>query len=112
VRGFIMTMKSEKLVGRVTNIGSGFEISIGDTAHTIAELMGAKIEIETDQQRLRPAASEVERLFASYAKAEELMGWRPNYGGLDGFKRGMIKTIDWFTKPDNLRRYKSDVYNI
>jgi NAD dependent epimerase/dehydratase len=112
VRGFIMTMKSDKLVGRVTNIGSGFEISIGDTAHTIAELMGAKIEIETDQQRLRPAASEVERLFASYAKAEELMGWRPNYGGLDGFKRGMIKTIDWFTKPDNLRRYKSDVYNI
>ena len=70
------------------NIGSGFEISIGDTARLIAELMGAEIEIEQDAMRLRPESSEVERLWADNGKAQELLGWSPRYGGLDGLAQG------------------------
>lgn len=112
VRGFIAAMDSDAAIGTVTNIGSGFEISIGDTAHCIASLMGVEIEIEGESQRLRPAASEVERLFASYEKAERLMHWVPAYGGREGFERGLRKTIDWFTQPANLENYKIDQYNL
>jgi len=112
VSGFISAMESDAVLGTVTNIGSGFEISIGDTAKAIADVMGRSVSIEIDSQRMRPKDSEVERLFASYDKANQLMQWRPAHGGLDGFKRGLRKTIDWFTKPENLASYKSDIYNI
>jgi NAD dependent epimerase/dehydratase len=112
VRGFIAALDSGETIGTVTNIGSGFEISIGDTAQCIAGLMGADIEIEGESQRLRPAASEVERLFASYEKAERLMRWAPAYGGREGFERGLRKTIDWFTQAGNLESYKIDQYNL
>jgi dTDP-glucose 4,6-dehydratase len=112
VRGFIAAMKCEANNGAVVNIGSGFEISIGETARTIAELMDAKVEIEHEADRLRPNNSEVERLFASYGKAEQLMGWSPKYGGLDGFRQGLLKTIEWFSNPDNLSFYKTDIYNL
>lgn len=111
-RGFIEAAACDALVGQATNIGSGFEISIGDTARLIAEVMGADIEITCDQDRLRPDASEVERLFAGTAKAEALMGWAPQYGGLDGFRRGLAETADWFRDPANLARYKPHRYNI
>ncbi len=93
-------------------MGSGFEVSIGDTARLIAESMGVPIEIETDEQRLRPEGSEVERLLASNAKAEQLLGWRPAYGGVDGFRRGLSETIAWFRDAANLGRYKPDDYNV
>jgi NAD dependent epimerase/dehydratase len=112
VAGFIAALKSEKSVGEVINIGSNFEISIGDTAHAIAKVMGAEIEIVSDEKRLRPEKSEVERLWASNEKAGELLGWHPKYGGLDGFKRGVNETVDWFAKPAHLSCYKSDVYNL
>lgn len=112
VRGFISAMGCDAINGTVTNIGSSFEISIGDTAHTIAELMGVKIDFECDTIRLRPENSEVGRLFASYAKAEQVMGWKPTYAGLEGFKQGLTKTIEWFSDPSNLARYKIDTYNL
>lgn len=112
VRGFEAVAASDACVGEVVNVGSGFEVSIGDTAQAIAEVMGADIEIVCDQQRLRPEKSEVERLFAGNAKAFELCGWTPEFGGLDGFKRGLKLTAQWFAEPGNLRRYKSDTYNI
>jgi len=112
VAGFIAAMNSDATVGTVTNTGSGFEISIGDTAKAIAETMGREIVIETDEQRIRPKDSEVERLFASYDKAKRTMNWSPAYGGLDGFKRGLKKTIDWFADPANRAGYKSDIYNL
>ena len=91
---------------------SGFEISIGDTARTIADVMGAEIEIAQDEERLRPKESEVERLLASNEKAQELLGWRPQYGGLEGFRRGLAETVDWFRDPAHLAVYKSDIYNL
>lgn len=112
VRGFISVAESEKSIGEVINIGSNFEISIGDTVQLIAEVMGVKIEIETEQTRLRPEKSEVERLWADNSKAKKLTGWEPLYGGREGFKRGLTETAAWFADPENLKCYKADIYNI
>jgi NAD dependent epimerase/dehydratase len=112
VRGFEAVAASDACVGEVVNVGSGFEVSIGDTARAIAEVMGADIEIVCEQERIRPAKSEVERLFAGNEKAKRLTGWEPEFGGLDGFKRGLKLTAEWFADADNLRRYKADIYNI
>ena len=112
VSGFIAGLESDRGLGEVINLGSNYEISIKDTAHLIAKLMHADIEIETDEQRLRPEKSEVERLWADNKKAAELLDWHPNFSNLDGLSRGLEKTIDWFSDPQNLRNYKSDRYNI
>ncbi len=111
VRGFIAMAKSDKAIGEVVNVGSNYEISVGDAARVIAEVIGEPLEIVTDEARIRPAASEVDRLWASNAKAKELLDWQPDYGGLDGFRRGITETVSWFREADNLRRYKSDTYN-
>ncbi len=112
VRGFLVVAESPAAVGEVINIGSNFEISVGDTCRLIAEVMGREVEIETDEQRLRPDGSEVERLWADNGKAQRLLGWTPEYGGRDGFARGLAQTIDWFRDPANLSRYKADIYNL
>lgn len=112
VAGFVAALESNLGIGEVINLGSNFEISIGDTAHAIADLMDASIEIITDEQRLRPEKSEVERLFASNFKARELFGWQPEYGGRDGFMRGLTETITWFREPSHLLAYKADIYNL
>lgn len=112
VRGFIAIAESDKTVGEVINIGSNFEISMGDTVQLIAEIMGVEIEIETDQVRLRPEKSEVDRLWADNSKARNLTGWEPAYGGREGFKRGLAETAAWFANPENLRNYKADIYNV
>lgn len=111
-RGFMAAAASEAAIGEVINIGSNFEVSIGDSVAMIAELMGADVEIVTDEQRLRPANSEVERLWADNEKAKRLLGWEPSYGGREGFRRGLKQTIDWFTDPENLQSYKTGIYNI
>jgi dTDP-glucose 4,6-dehydratase len=111
-RGFMALADCDEAVGEVVNFGSGFEISIGDTVKLIAQLMGTDISIETESQRIRPEASEVERLFADTSKARRLTPWQPEFGGRDGFSRGLAKTIDWFRDPSNLGRYKHDIYNI
>ena len=112
VAGFLAALEAERGVGEVVNLGSGFEISIGDTAQLIAEVMGVEIEIVSDEARLRPPASEVERLCAANAKAADLFGWTPAYAGREGFRRGLAETVAWFRQPDTLRGYKADLYNL
>ena len=112
VRGFLAVAESDAAIGQVINVGSNYEISIGDTARTIAQLMDREVEFVSDEQRLRPTGSEVERLWASNERAAALAGWTPGYAGIDGFRRGLRETIDWFTTAENLRRYKADIYNI
>ena len=112
VAGFIAALGSDKCVGEVFNVGSNFEISIGDTAQLIAELMGVQIEIETDAARLRPQKSEVERLWADTTKAYALTGWQPAFGGLAGLRRGLAETIDWFRNSPHLASYKPGIYNL
>jgi NAD dependent epimerase/dehydratase len=112
IAGFIAALNSDKSTGEVVNIGSNFEISIEDTARTIAKIMGAEIEIISDEQRLRPDNSEVERLWASNEKANELLGWQPKYGGREGFHRGLEETVAWFSNPSHLASYKPEIYNL
>lgn len=112
VRGFIAVAESEAAVGEVTNVGSGFEVSIGDLAHLIAEVMGVEIEIESDEVRLRPEKSEVNRLLASNEKAARLLDWRPEYGSREGLRRGLEQTAAWFSQPENLAQYKAGIYNV
>lgn len=112
VRGFVSIAQSSAAVGQVINVGSNFEVSIGDTAKMIADLMQRNVEFVADEQRLRPAGSEVERLWADNSRALALAGWSPEYGGADGFRRGLKETIEWFVQPDNLRRYKTGIYNV
>jgi dTDP-glucose 4,6-dehydratase len=112
VSGFIAALKSKEGIGEVFNLGSGFEISIGDVANMIGDIMSLPIQILTDAQRLRPDNSEVDRLWAENSRAKQTFGWSPQFTGLDGFKLGLSKTVDWFSEPDNLKAYKSGVYNL
>ncbi|MEX2459813.1 MAG: NAD-dependent 4,6-dehydratase LegB [Paenibacillaceae bacterium] len=112
VRGFIAVLESEKSIGEVINIGSNYEISIGDTVEMIADIMQTKVEVITDSDRLRPTKSEVERLWSDNGKAKTLLGWEPSYAGKEGFRRGLKETIEWFTEPDHQKMYKAGMYNI
>jgi dTDP-glucose 4,6-dehydratase len=112
VNGFLAALNSTNGLGQVVNLGSSFEISIGDTVSMIAENMNAIVEVTSSVERLRPEKSEVERLWADNTKAYELFGWQPTYSGRDGFSRGLTETIAWFKQPENLRLYKSDIYNL
>ncbi len=112
VRGFVAVAECDAALGEVVNVGSNFEISIGDTARLIAELMGAEVTFASDEQRLRPAGSEVERLWADNSRARELAGWTPEYAGVEGLRRGLAETVEWFLIPANLRRYKAGRYNL
>ena len=112
VSGFIAALEANNGLGEVINLGSNFEISVGETAKLIAECAGVPIELISEEKRMRPENSEVERLWADNSKAKELFDWRPSYVGHDGFKRGLIETIDWFMQPENLRSYKSEIYNL
>jgi len=108
----IAVAEAEESIGEVINIGSNYEISIGDTVELISQIMGADITIETDEIRIRPDKSEVERLWADNSKAEKLVAWKPAYGGKDGFKTGLTETVSWFMEPSNLVAYKADTYNV
>jgi dTDP-glucose 4,6-dehydratase len=112
VAGFIAALNSERGLGEVVNFGGNFEISVGDTAQMIAEVMNVEIEIIAEEARLRPKKSEVERLWADNSKARELFGWHPAYAGREGFMRGLRETAQWFTHDGNLRGYKVDIYNL
>ena len=96
----------------VVNASSNFEISIGDTAQLIAEVMNVQLEIVTDEQRLRPEGSEVNRLFGDNSLLRQLTGWEPAYGGIEGFKRGLVTTAQWFSDPANLMRYRPGSYTV
>jgi dTDP-glucose 4,6-dehydratase len=112
VAGFIAVAESEKSAGEVINTGSGFEISIQDTVRLISEIMNAPVEIVQDPVRLRPEKSEVERLWANTQKAKDLTGWSPVYAGIDGFKKGLSETVQWFAPIENLMKYKADAYTL
>jgi NAD dependent epimerase/dehydratase len=105
VEGFIKVAESPKSVGEVINIGSNFEISIGDLANKIFSLIGKKTEIITDPARVRPQDSEVERLWCDTTKAKRLLGWEPT----TSLYKGLKKTIEWIS--DNINLYKPELYN-
>jgi len=112
VSGFIAAMQSNDGLGEVVNLGSNFEISVGDTVKLIADVMRADIEVESDGVRLRPVNSEVERLWADNRKAADILGWSPDYAGHAGLRRGLQETVAWFADSGNLANYKVGSYNL
>jgi len=112
VSGFIAALVAEVGFGEVFNFGSNFEVSIGDTVRIISELMNKEVKIVTDDVRLRPNNSEVERLWADNSKAIKQLNWQPTYTGVEGLKCGLSETISWFNNEANLSSYKSEIYNV
>jgi len=107
-KGFMSLAACGEAVGKTINIGSGSEISIGDTVRLIASIVGVDATIECDNQRLRPAASEVERLCCDNTKIAALTGFKPAYS----LEAGLRNTVEWLRIPENLKRYKADIYNV
>jgi dTDP-glucose 4,6-dehydratase len=112
ISGFISALNARNDYGEVINIGSNFEISIEDSVNIIANILNKDICIDTDENRIRPAKSEVERLWCDNSKAKEFYGWEPKFAGIEGFTKGLTSTINWFSNKDNLSKYKADIYNI
>jgi len=107
-RGFLELAKESKSIGEVINIGSNFEISVGEVAKMIKQEMGSSIEIVSDENRIRPEKSEVMRLWCDNTKIHKLTGFKPEYD----IHAGLKKTISWFLEPENLSKYKADIYNV
>jgi NAD dependent epimerase/dehydratase len=112
VTGFIAALLSSKGVGRVANLGTGYEISIGQTVQLIMELVGRDVPVVTEDLRLRPAGSEVERLCADNRRAREWWGWAPSLLGDAGLRDGLIRTIEWFSDASNLAMYRTTRYTV
>lgn len=98
VNGFIKVAESDKSIGEVINIGSNFEVSMGELAQKISSLLNKKIDIVQDSSRVRPLKSEVKRLWCDNAKARRLLNWEPQVS----LEEGLQKTIDWISENKNL----------
>lgn len=107
-RGFLKLARCDAAIGQTLNIGSDSEISVGDTLALIRELMQSDVEFITDDARMRPQGSEVFRLWCDNRSIRELTGYTPQYSLCDGLKA----TIEWFTRPENLAKYKAEIYNL
>lgn len=108
VKGFIAIAKSDKTIGEEINISTQTEISIGDLAKKIINMINPKAKLKHSKSRVRPVKSEVERLLGSNDKIKDLTGWVPEHT-LDS---GLKKTITWFKKKKTLKAYKPDIYNV
>lgn len=111
IEGFSSMLKKD-VYGEIVNLGNGFDISIKELVKVIAQEMSVKIEIVTDKRRVRPKQSEVEKLRSNNSKAKKILNWRPKYLNKKGLIKGISKTIEWFDDKENLRNYKSEIYNI
>jgi UDP-glucose 4-epimerase len=99
---------AEQVSGELFNAGTGEEISVGDTAELIASLMGREVEFTCEAERLRPENSEVRRLVCDSTKLQKATDWRPGHS----LREGLTETIEWFSDPANLARYKPGIYNV
>lgn len=107
-RGFVDLLGCDAAIGEIVNIGSNFEISIQDTLDIICDIMGSDVEFVFDDQRRRPSNSEVFRLWCDNKKINSLTGFKPEFS----IEQGLQKTVDWFSKAENLAKYKTDIYNV
>lgn len=108
VNALIEISKSDKSAGEEINIATQTEISIGEVAQRLIAMINPRAKIRIDSQRIRPKKSEVKRLLGSNEKIKKITNWQPKYR----FKKGLIQTIDWFRKSENLTRYKNNIYNL
>jgi len=112
VAGLIAVAESDASIGRTVNLGTGHDVSIGETVGLIRALMGSEAAVLADPERLRPPGSEVDRLCAANGLARDLAGWAPELAGPEGLREGLRRTIAWFTEGANLARYKADRYAV
>ena len=106
--GFVALANCDQAVGEEINIGSNYEISIGDTLSLIKNIMNSDVEFITDKERIRPKNSEVNRLWCDNSKIRKLPDFKPEYS----IERGLKETIEWFLDSENLKKYKADIYNV
>lgn len=107
-QGFLALAECDESIGETINIGSNYEVSMGEVVATIKDLMGSDVEIMTEEARLRPAGSEVFRLWCDNSKIHGLTGFSPEHT----LRQGLQKTIAWFANPANLNKYKAHIYNV
>jgi len=110
--GFISALQSDRGAGEIVNLGTNFEISVGDLVKEIADLMQVRVTPCEEERRKRPSGSEVQRLRADNSKAKVLFGWEPGFSGLSGLRDGLRLTIDWFRTHGHSAGYKPERYNI
>jgi len=108
VNGFLKIAQCDALIGQEVNIATQSEISIGDLAQNLINQINPSAKIITDSVRLRPEKSEVFRLFGSNEKLKSFTDWSQQYT----LSKGLKETIEWFSKKENLKQYKSDIYNV
>ena len=108
---FSLSLKGKNNIGEIINIGSGFEISIKNLALKIAKIIGKKIYFKKEKKRIRPKNSEVERLFAKNKKAKKILNWSPEFSKNTEFDKALKITIEWFSKDENLKNYKTNILN-
>jgi NAD dependent epimerase/dehydratase len=107
-KGFELIAHCDPAIGQEINIASNYEISVRETLKLIAEIMQSDVGFIEDEQRLRPNKSEVFRLWGDNTKIKQLTGFTPDYD----IKKGLTETIKWFVNPENLKKYKSEIYNV
>ena len=102
----------KNVTGEIINLGTGYDVSILDLVKIISREMSVNVEIISDKKRIRPKKSEIEKLKANNKKAKKVLGWRPKMFNRSGLIKGISRTIDWFSKKENLKNYKPEIYNI
>lgn len=107
-KGFLAIAQNDNTIGKEINIASNFEISVADTLNLIKDIMQSDVKFITDEQRIRPANSEVFRLWGDNTLIKSLTTWQPQYS----IEQGLKETVEWFTKPENLKKYKANIYNV
>jgi len=112
VEGLGSCIDNKKCIGEIINLGTGFDLSMEKTLKIIQQKLGKKLNVIIEKNRLRPKKSEVNQLVSSNIKAKKILGWKPKFSNLNGFKKGLENTIAWFRKPENIKYYKSSMYNV
>ena len=112
VNGFISTIKAEKILGEIINIGNNYEISVKEIIQIVSKFININKEIEINKLRVRLLRAEVKRLRASNKKAKKLLNWEPKFKNKIGFQKGIKLTIEWYKDPENLKKFKTNIYNI
>ncbi len=107
-RGFLALAECDETIGKEINIASNTEISMADTLNLIKNIMQSDVLFITDEQRLRPKDSEVFRLLGDNKLIKQLTGWQSDYS----LEQGLKETITWFINPENLKKYKTGIYNL
>ena len=112
VNAFKLGIENKKIIGEIINIGNGFNVSVKELGELIAKKLNKKFKFKVEKSRIRKSQTEVENLKANNKKAKRLLKWEPKYGKSKGLNKGLEKTIEWFSNPNNKKKFKNNIYNV